>query len=251
MAKSTGTGVLLMLLLALFASVVSANSYISSFSDSGCTQLLAEWDGPNGYPNGSCTSLRKQAQAEIASFMITGLDEGCTVTLYGTDGDEMCGEMAPKFLADVQTCYNSSWVYYSIDFCTVGGSTFTSGSSSNSNDNNAATGAIVGGVIGGVVVFALVLLIPLYLWLIRPRRRLLRQQKVALREYQEQLRQHYPAKQPEEHPGHHLAEMPPEQSKFELPASAKAEAVGCPPPAELSSPFDRNMSDEEKGLHMR
>lgn len=173
------------------------------------------------------------------------------MTLYGSDGEEMCSETAPTFLADVQTCYNSSWVYYSIDFCTPGGSTFTSSSSSGSNDNSALVGAIVGGVIGGVALFALILTIPLYFCLIRPRRKLLREQKEALRAYQEQLRHHYPAEGLGERPKTQNAEMPPGQSKFELPESSKFEAAGSVPPAELSSPFDKNMSDEEKGLYMR
>ncbi|GME46610.1 hypothetical protein BKCO1_4600016 [Neofusicoccum parvum] len=222
-----------------------ATSYISSFSDSGCTQLFAEWDGPNGYPNGSCTSLRSKAQGELASFMFTGLDEGCSVTLYGSDGNDMCAENAPTLLADVQTCYNSSWVYYSIDYCTPGGEASTRASSS-SSDNGAMIGAIVGGVIGGVALFALILTVPLYFCLIRPRRSLVREQKAALREYHQQMQHHFNNNTSQEIQGTSVVEMAPGHTKHELPESGKAA-----PLAELSSPFDRNMSDEEKGLHLR
>lgn len=43
MAKGTNAIVLVTLQLVQWASVGLANSYISSFSDTGCTQLLAEW----------------------------------------------------------------------------------------------------------------------------------------------------------------------------------------------------------------
>ncbi|KAF4543646.1 uncharacterized protein LTHEOB_345 [Lasiodiplodia theobromae] len=237
---STSARACAVVLLVRLLCVVSATSYISSFSDAACTQLLNEWDGPNGYPNGSCTSIRTKAQGQVESFMITA-------TLYTSDGEDMCSENAITFLADVQTCYNSSWVYYSIDSCTPGGTSYTRPSSSDSGDNSTLIGAIVGGVIGGVTLLALILLVPLFFCFIRPRRKLLREQKAALQAYELQLQQQQTSPNQSKEPSafHIPAELGPGQPKHELPETTKSH------PVELSGPFDRNMSDEEKGLHMR
>lgn len=91
------------------------------------------------------------------------------VTAYqaNTDADVCSGF---PFAIEVATCYNSSWIYYSIDNCNaaaVQSSSLTSASASASATNNSSnnvsakstnhTGAIAGGVVGGVVGLALVL----------------------------------------------------------------------------------------------
>ncbi|OJD31572.1 uncharacterized protein BKCO1_4600016 [Diplodia corticola] len=231
---------------ALLVQFALATSYVSSFSDASCTQLFNEWDGPNGYPNGSCTSIRTKAQGQVTSFMITGLDEGCTVTLYANDGTDICTPNASTFLADVETCYNSSWAFYSIDWCTLGGTSYIRPSASDSDDNKAIVGAIAGGLVGGVALLALILMLPLYFCMIRPRRTLVREQQAALQAYRQQLQQSVsPGQSDAPSATEAWVEIGPGQLKHELPVTTKAE------PVELSGPFDRNMSDEEKGLHMR
>ncbi|KAL0262169.1 hypothetical protein SLS55_003608 [Diplodia seriata] len=168
------------------------------------------------------------------------------VTLYANDGKDICTPNAPTFLADSQTCYNSSWAFYSIDWCTPGGAPYTRPSTSGSGSSKAIIGAIVGGLIGGVALFALILMLPLYFCMIRPRRKLLREQEAALHAYQQQIQQQLLPDQSKVPPAADTCvELGPGQLKFELPVTTESN------PVELSGPYDRNMSDEEKGLHMR
>ena len=48
---------------------------VQTFSDSECEVSLNDWEGPNGYPGGLCTSALRQGN--YSSFMITALDPGC------------------------------------------------------------------------------------------------------------------------------------------------------------------------------
>lgn len=72
-----------MLELATFLALVSvvppswAASTIATFSDSNCKDSLKGFDGPNGYPNGTCTDLRVRS-GNYGSFQIVSLDPGCT-----------------------------------------------------------------------------------------------------------------------------------------------------------------------------
>jgi hypothetical protein len=53
-----------------------ATSTISTFADANCKDSLVSVDGPNGYPNGTCTDLR--GTGTYGSFQVVGLDPGCT-----------------------------------------------------------------------------------------------------------------------------------------------------------------------------
>ena len=72
------------------------------------------------------------------------------VTIYGNDtiATEPCSATVLQF-ANVAQCYNASWVYYSIDGCSIPSSSSESASSSSSSSSVNA-GAIAGGVIGAL-----------------------------------------------------------------------------------------------------
>ncbi|KAK3700778.1 hypothetical protein LTR37_015750 [Vermiconidia calcicola] len=91
---------------------------VQTFSDSECEVSLNDWEGPNGYPGGLCTSALRQGN--YSSFMITALDPGCAITLYGpgTPNGPCSPNAAPgAIVADPAKCYNTTWAYYSIDGC--------------------------------------------------------------------------------------------------------------------------------------
>jgi hypothetical protein len=48
---------------------------ISTFTDPSCLNPFRSLEGPNGYPNGICTSLN--VQGEFGSFQIVEMDAGC------------------------------------------------------------------------------------------------------------------------------------------------------------------------------
>ena len=81
-------------------------------------------------------------------------------TIYGSDSEQYvpCSSTVLEF-AQIATCYNTSWVYYSIDTCAPPSSASPSPTSSpTKEDDRPNTGAIAGGVVGGVggaVVIAL------------------------------------------------------------------------------------------------
>ncbi|KAH8697275.1 hypothetical protein BGW36DRAFT_378354 [Talaromyces proteolyticus] len=168
------------LLLTLFASNALA-TVISTFSDDSCKDSYKAFNGPNGYPNGTCTPFR--SNGAFGSFQVAQEDSGCGVTIYGNDSDvsSPCSSTTLQ-LAQIATCYNSSWVYFSIDNCqapvssTVGASSTatapaTSSTNSSSGGSSTNVGAIVGGVVGGVVGLGLIALAGWFLWLRqRPRR---------------------------------------------------------------------------------
>ncbi|KAF2446353.1 hypothetical protein P171DRAFT_430516 [Karstenula rhodostoma CBS 690.94] len=63
--------------------VGSQGSSLATFSDEKCLNSLEGIDGPNGYPNGTCTPLDIKGPA-WKSFQIVGLDHGCTREEYPT-----------------------------------------------------------------------------------------------------------------------------------------------------------------------
>ncbi|KAF2106561.1 hypothetical protein BDV96DRAFT_607255 [Lophiotrema nucula] len=170
----------------LFISVVTASSDFSTFSDKKCSTSIDNISGPNGYPNGTCTAFNLKNNT---SFQLVDLDPGCAVTLYGPDttSDPCSAEILA--VAEIATCYNSSWVYYSIDGCDIPSqipsskassstplptsttlstvsllsttTTTTATSSASASPSSAPqavnhTGVIVGGAVGGVAAVALV-----------------------------------------------------------------------------------------------
>lgn len=150
--------------------------------------------------------------------MLTG-----TVTIYGhdSDPDSPCSSTTYQ-LAELATCYNASWVYYSIDMCTLPmpGSTSTSTSSaaaatvtvSASSSSSNHTGAIVGGIVGGVGGLALIL--GLAWWLLWSRRRRCQQQL---------------------HPQMQMPMPPPVQPSYPVYNTNASHPPPPPPPQELSS----------------
>lgn len=66
----------LLLLITTFAARAWATSQIALFTDGNCQDSLRGLEGPNGYPNGTCTDLRRTGP--YGSFQVVGLDPGCT-----------------------------------------------------------------------------------------------------------------------------------------------------------------------------
>lgn len=64
-------------LLAL-STCVRAASQIALFTDQNCQHSYKGLEGPNGYPNGSCTDIRRSG--EYGSLQVVGLDAGCAGT---------------------------------------------------------------------------------------------------------------------------------------------------------------------------
>lgn len=89
-----------------------------------------------------------------------------SVTIYGSNSNGLSCSSEAIQVAELATCYNTSWVYYSIDQCTSpkditsttsSSSTSTASSSSSaSSDSSSSAGAIAGGVVGGVAGLAFI-----------------------------------------------------------------------------------------------
>ncbi|KAK2742826.1 hypothetical protein FQN57_005117 [Myotisia sp. PD_48] len=149
----------LLLLLLCFRTIVQATSIISTFTDTNCQDSFKSFEGPNGYPNGTCSTLSRNGN--FSSFQVVQLDDECTVTIYGKNEipESPCSSKITQ-LAELATCYNSSWIYYSIDFCTVPTASQTptptpkSSSSPAIISSTSYTGALVGGIVGGIAVIA-------------------------------------------------------------------------------------------------
>ncbi|CAO2653931.1 Nn.00g106640.m01.CDS01 [Neocucurbitaria sp. VM-36] len=151
----------------LFCALISpslAKSQIALFSDTNCQESLRGLEGPNGYPNGTCTDLRRSGP--YGSFHVVGLDPGCTVTIYANDTTE---DICSGYQEEIRPvdCYNSSFVYYSIDFCDPGAAQELP-SSAPTSSSGTPTSAIVGGVVGGVL--GLCIILGLVIYMIRKRR---------------------------------------------------------------------------------
>jgi len=67
--------ILFQLALLALTTCVHAASQISLFTDSNCQDVYKGLEGPNGYPNGSCTDIRRSG--EYGSLQVVGLDPGC------------------------------------------------------------------------------------------------------------------------------------------------------------------------------
>ncbi|KAL1616653.1 hypothetical protein SLS54_008220 [Diplodia seriata] len=76
------------------------------------------------------------------------------MAIYGSDINTFICSSKIVEIAEVDLCYNTSWVYYSIDGCISPGET---PSTAASGSQSSPTGAVVGGVIGGVVALAAVI----------------------------------------------------------------------------------------------
>lgn len=140
---------------------VQAASQIALFTDENCQDSYKGLEGPNGYPNGSCTDIRRSGT--YGSLQVVGLDPGCGVTIYMNDPETtICGGFQREI--SLGECYNSTYVYYSIDFCDIGAigetpsptSRVPTSSPSSGPSSGPPIGAIVGGVVGGVLGLALI-----------------------------------------------------------------------------------------------
>ncbi|USP75180.1 hypothetical protein yc1106_02454 [Curvularia clavata] len=171
------------ILAALYAAPVFAVSQIALFTDEHCQDSLRGLEGPNGYPNGTCTDLRRNGP--YGSFQVVGLDPGCTgkrvlVTIYAKDTTE---DPCSGYQEEIQPidCYNSTFVYYSIDFCDGGANTqpsSSSGSTGNSSSSGLSAGAIVGATLGGVAGLAIIVGLIVF-FVLRKRRRTRESPEVA------------------------------------------------------------------------
>lgn len=84
---------LLSLLLALICFVSLLQSagatIIATFTDDKCKDSYKSINGPNGYPNGTCTQLR--ASGPFGSFQVVEEDEGCSGMSFYT-GITICND---------------------------------------------------------------------------------------------------------------------------------------------------------------
>ncbi|KAF2467947.1 uncharacterized protein BDR25DRAFT_327148 [Lindgomyces ingoldianus] len=151
----------LLLLYAFGLTRVTVATGIGTFTDNKCTKSHDLLTGPNGYPDGTCTPLN--LTSSLPGFQVVGLDSGCAVTIYGHDDETNQPCSSPtKIVAELASCYNSSWVYYSIDGCDPPGQTPSAAptlSTTPQHKNSSNIGAIVGGIVGGVVGIALVIIV--------------------------------------------------------------------------------------------
>ncbi|KAN0085126.1 hypothetical protein V8E54_001593 [Elaphomyces granulatus] len=145
---------------------ISGATQIATFTDNQCKNSFRSLNGPNGYPNGTCTNLR--FNGPVGSFQVVQEDTGCAVTIYGNDtiATEPCSATVLQF-ANVAQCYNASWVYYSIDGCSIP----SSESASPNSSNTVNSGAIAGGVIGAVAGIAIIAGIFWYFYISRSGRK--------------------------------------------------------------------------------
>ncbi|KAF2646545.1 hypothetical protein P280DRAFT_387981 [Massarina eburnea CBS 473.64] len=154
-------------------------SDITTYTDVECMKSFSNLRAVNGYPDGVCTPLEL---SKPETFQLAKLDDGCAVTLYGENEGPLSCSSSLKIVAQMGTCYNTSWVYYSIDGClqprssslilptstpiptpvsvpsstiSVASATATISEESEPRTNR-TTGAIVGGITGSVASFAVI-----------------------------------------------------------------------------------------------
>ncbi|POS69596.1 hypothetical protein DHEL01_v212011 [Diaporthe helianthi] len=170
-------------------------SSLTTFSDANCQQSKTRIAGDNGYPDGFCTKIAEVAGSPYQSFMFTVLDEGCTPTIYLSDStNDICSGEAE--IGYISRCYNTSWVYYSIDMCTplsssdISSTTSTALSTSSEATASATTsaaaagaaaavttshrvsdGAIAGAVVGSVCGLGIIAAVCVYFFWFRPKQR--------------------------------------------------------------------------------
>lgn len=95
-------------------------SSFATYSDSTCSaaDVVQNLAATNAYPAGSCTSLESATTDSYSGFQFLTLDAGCAITIYQADETaQPCSGYA--VLGSVNTCYNTSWAYYSVDNCDI------------------------------------------------------------------------------------------------------------------------------------
>ncbi|CAN8106577.1 unnamed protein product [Discula destructiva] len=124
------------LLLLIFRTEASS---LATYNDSTCepANLVQNIAAANGYPSGSCTSLSSSTTdsnaptVDYLSFQFLTVDSGCGITIYQPDTNELTCSGYPV-LGSLNTCYNSSWAYYSLDYCDIPDGLSSASSSSSS-----------------------------------------------------------------------------------------------------------------------
>jgi hypothetical protein len=98
------------------------------------------------------------------------LTEALIVTIYANNtSEDICS--GPQKETQLIDCYNSTYIYYSFDFCDPGAARETPLPPSTSPSSpKTPTGAIVGGVVGGVVALGIVLCL-VWMCVVKKRRR--------------------------------------------------------------------------------
>ncbi|KAI2643542.1 hypothetical protein GGS21DRAFT_496904 [Xylaria nigripes] len=179
--------------LAILLPFVRATTQILTFSDPHCNNSLATLNPADSLGSGPCN----QITSDYSSFMITRIGPGCGVTIYGNV--PFCSSPTLE-LGELSTCYNTTWVFFSVDDCTQLSSTPPETTLSIVIPNGIPTttpslppsipiagepapqasrkvnvGAIVGGSIAGVAILAC---LAIYFFGIRPRQKQRAQQEV-------------------------------------------------------------------------
>ncbi|KAI1438550.1 hypothetical protein GGR50DRAFT_366507 [Xylaria sp. CBS 124048] len=93
-----------------FLPLVTAVANIVTFADDHCGKFLSTIDAPESASSGVCQHITSKYQ----SFMVTHLPDECSLTIYGNV--PFCS--SPQLeLGKLNTCYNTSWAFYSVDDC--------------------------------------------------------------------------------------------------------------------------------------
>ncbi|KAI1153256.1 hypothetical protein F4825DRAFT_271406 [Nemania diffusa] len=177
-------------------SLVGASTVLT-FTDQNCTESLKTITTQDTSISGECTRLT----SGFGSFMVGTLGDGCAVTIYGKDTDDLICSATSLEIAEASVCYNSTWVYFSVDNCVIpdtsssaSTSTLASATSATSITSTALTasivsttstispeptagptsngvnvGAVVGGTISGVFVVAALTGVAVYFFWFQPR----------------------------------------------------------------------------------
>ncbi|KAI0454466.1 hypothetical protein F5B21DRAFT_475484 [Xylaria acuta] len=155
---------------------------ILTFSDRGCHTRSGSISVKDSPGSGACTRLT----SGYTSFMIGKLGDGCAVTIYGHDPKDSICSATNLTLAETTVCYNSSWIYFSVDNCAPLGttslesvssttsiasttSTTTTTSTPNPVSDGVNVGAVVGGTVSGVFVVAVLAGGAIYFFWFRPK----------------------------------------------------------------------------------
>lgn len=171
---------LLVIILACLVSCIAGETQIATFVDGSCKDSKQYFTAVGGYPDGVCMAIAAASTTSYGSFMISSLDPGCggmvsynhytyfkptndyfQVTIYGNDTSDLICSATVIEVAEEIRCYNSSWIYLSVDGCTNSSTSSTSPAASTSVTSSVKieshTGAIAGSIVGGVAGLAAIL----------------------------------------------------------------------------------------------
>ncbi|KAI0097870.1 hypothetical protein GGR51DRAFT_566192 [Nemania sp. FL0031] len=92
---------------------LASASTVLTYSDQDCTTLSKRINVKDSTGSGECTKV----PTGFGSFMISSLGDGCSATIYGSDAEDSICSATNNSLAEPSTCYNSTWIYFSVDDC--------------------------------------------------------------------------------------------------------------------------------------